>query len=171
MGIVGAIDKVPVPVATGVREAGHRTVLALSFGDKESASDWHAFFKNPKRRDLNAKGFTLGIMDRLRGLDRVFKEESPKTEVQRCQPRVASSIPAKVPRKLKKTIGNEMRSIFYAFTREKALEFFLSFKIKWKPELPSTWQFLYKINRLFHNMSEHPEDAFNAVNVLSLLAL
>ena len=137
MRIDGSIDKVPVLVAIGVTEAGHRTVLGLQFGDKESASNWREFFKDLKRRGLNAKGVTLGIMDGLPGLERVFKEEFPKGKVQRCQLHVARNVLAKVPRKLKKRIGDEIRSIFYASTRKKALEFFSRFKARWENELPS----------------------------------
>jgi putative transposase len=137
MRIDGSIDKVPVLVAIGVTEAGHRTVLGLQFGDKESASNWREFFKDLKRRGLNAKGVTLGIMDGLPGLERVFREEFPKAEVQRCQLHVTRNVLAKVPRKLKKTIADEVRSIFYASTRKKALEFFSRFKARWENELPS----------------------------------
>ena len=144
MRINGAIDKVPVLVAIGVTEAGHRTVLGLQSGDKESASIWREFFKDLKRRGLSAKGVTLGIMDGLPGLEKVFKEEFPKAKTQRCQLHVARNVLAKVPRKLKKKIGDEIRSIFYASTRKKALEFFYRFKSKWESELPSAVKCLEK---------------------------
>jgi putative transposase len=137
MRINGTIEKVPVLVAIGVTEAGHRTVLGLQFGDKESAANWREFFKDLKRRNLKADEVTLGIMDGLPGLERVFREEFPKAKTQRCQLHVARNVLAKVPRKLKKTIGDEIRSIFYASTRKKALEFFDAFKSSWKAELPS----------------------------------
>lgn len=137
MRIDQSINKVPVLVAIGVTETGHRTVLGLQFGDKESASSWREFFKDLKRRGLNAARVTLGIMDGLPGLEKVFKEEFKKAKVQRCQIHVARNVLAKVPRKLKKKIGDEIRSIFYAATRKKALEFFNIFKEKWEAELPS----------------------------------
>lgn len=56
-------------------------------------------------------------MDGLKGLERVFKEEFPKAKVQRCQVHVSRNVLAKVPRKLKKTIADEVRSIFYASSR------------------------------------------------------
>ena len=40
MRIAGSVDKEPVLVAIGVTEAGHRTVLGLQAGDKESATSW-----------------------------------------------------------------------------------------------------------------------------------
>ena len=137
MRVDGSINKVPVLVAIGVTDKGYRTVLGLQFGDKESASSWREFFKDLKRRKLNADRVTLGIMDGLSGLEKVFKEEFRNAKVQRCQLHVARNVLAKVPRKLKKKIGDEIRSIFYASTKKKALEFFKFFKEKWEGELPS----------------------------------
>jgi len=130
MRIEGSIEKVPVLVAIGVREGGHRTFLGLQAGDKESASNWREFFKDLKRRGLGGNTVTLGIMDGLPGLERVFKEEFPGAKAQRCQVHVARNVLAKVPRKLKKAIGDEIRSIFYASSKTKALEFFDQFKSK-----------------------------------------
>jgi putative transposase len=137
MRIDGAIEKVPVLVVIGVTEEGYRTVLGLQSGDKESAGSWREMFKDLKGRNLDGNAITLGIMDGLPGLESVFKEEFPKAKVQRCQVHVARNILAKVPRKLKKDIADEVRSIFYASSRKKAIEFFNDFKSKWDNDLPS----------------------------------
>ena len=122
MRIDGTIERVAVLVAIAVTESGHRMVLGLQAGDKESASNWREFFKDLKRRGLNGSSVTLGVMDGLPGLERIFKEEFPKAKVQRCQVHVCRNVLAKVPRKLKKVIGDEIRSIFYASSRQKAME-------------------------------------------------
>lgn len=44
-----SIEKVPVLVAIGVTETGHRPFLGLQAGDKESVSNWREFFKDLKR--------------------------------------------------------------------------------------------------------------------------
>jgi putative transposase len=137
MRIDGSVERVPVLVAIGVTENGHRMVLGLQAGDKESAPNWREFFKDLKRRGINAVNVTLGVMDGLPGLERVFMEEFPKAKVQRCQIHVARNVLAKVPRKLKKLIADEVRSIFYASSRAKALEFFYRFKAKLEGQLPS----------------------------------
>ena len=137
MRIEGSIEKVPVLVAIGVTQDNHRIVLGLQAGDKESASNWREFFKDLKGRGLRGSIVMLGIMDGLSGLERVFKDEFPNAKVQRCQVHVTRNVLAKVPRKLKKTIGDEIRSIFYASSRKKALRFFEQFKAKWGQELPS----------------------------------
>ena len=137
MRIDGSIETVPVLVAIGVTENGHRTVLGLQAGDKESATNWREMFKDLKKRGLDATCVKLGIMDGLPGLEKVFKEEFTKAKVQRCQVHVARNVLAKVPQKMKKDVADQVRSIFYASTKSKALEFFESFKAQREKELPS----------------------------------
>jgi putative transposase len=132
-----SVEKVPVLVAIGVTETGHRLVLGLQSGDKESASSWREFFKDLKKRGLDSSKVTLGIMDGLPGLQKVFIEEFPKAKVQRCQVHVARNVLAKVPQKSKQMVADDMRSIFYASSKEKAKELFVEFKGKWEKQLPS----------------------------------
>jgi putative transposase len=137
MRIDGSIEKVPVLVAIGVTEKGQKLVLGLQAGDKESASSWREFFKDLKKRGLDGSTMLLGIMDGLPGLEKVFKAEFPKAKVQRCQVHVARNVLAKVPKKLKKKVADDMRSIFYASSKKKAVEFFDIFKDKWQRDIPS----------------------------------
>ena len=131
------IKPVPVLVAIGIKESGHKLVLGLQAGDKESASSWREFFKDLKNRGLNSQEVILGIMDGLPGLERVFKEEFTNAEVQRCQVHVARNVLAKVPKTLKESVADDMRSIFYASSKKKAMAFFVEFKNRWEKEIPS----------------------------------
>jgi len=115
------VEKVSVLVVIGVTVAGYRTVLGLQAGDKESATNWRELFKDLKRRGLDGGTIALGIMDGLPALERVFKEEFPKAKTQRCQVHVARNILAKVPKKLKEQIGDEVRSSFTYPQRRKPL--------------------------------------------------
>ena len=137
MRIDGSVEKVPVLVVIGVTAKGCRTSLGLQAGDKESATSWREMFKDLKRRGLDGGTIALGIMDGLPALERVFKEEFPHAKTQRCQVHVARNVLAKVPKKLKKRIGDEVRSMFYASSKAKALDFFEQFKATWEEEIPS----------------------------------
>ena len=137
MRIDGSIEKVPVLVAIGVTETGHKRVLGFQAGDKESAPTWREFFKDLKKRGLKGSHMVLGVMDGLSGLEKVFREEFQKAKVQRCQVHVARNVLAKVSRKLKKAVADDMRSIFYASSKKKAMEFFDIFKERWQRDLPS----------------------------------
>jgi putative transposase len=137
MRIDRSIEKVPVLVAIGVAKTGRKRVLGFQAGDKESAPTWREFFKDLKNRGLDGRDMVLGAMDGLPGLEKVFKEAFPKAKVQRCQIHVSRNVLAKVPRKLKKAVADDMRSIFYASSKPKAMEFFEVFKQKWQKDLPS----------------------------------
>ncbi len=137
MRVARSIEKVSVLVVIGVAEDGQKQVIGLQSGDKESAACWRELFKDLKARGLNGQIVTLGIMDGLVGLEKVFREEFPRSQVQRCQVHVARNVLAKVPQKLKQPVADDMRSIFYASSREKALEFASRFSQRWQKEVPS----------------------------------
>lgn len=132
-----SVENVPVLAAIGVTEDGTKLVLGLQSGDKESATNWREFFRDLKNRGLDGTSVQLGIMDGLSGLEKVFEEEFPNAKVQRCQVHVARNVLAKVPRKLKKEVADDLRSIFYASSKEKADAFYRSFYEKWNKEIPS----------------------------------
>lgn len=131
------IEIIPVLAAIGVTETGQKLVLGLQSGDKESASSWREFFKDLKKRGLEGSKVLLGIMDGLSGLESVFKEEFSLAKVQRCQVHVARNVLAKVPKKLKQAVADDLRVIFYASSKQRALESFKGFKAKWGKVLPS----------------------------------
>lgn len=124
-------------VATGVGEDGTKVVLSLRSGDNESAGAWSASFKDLKRRGLDESAVRLGVMDGLSGLEKVFEEEFSRARVHRCQRHVARNILARAPRNAKKVVADNLRSIFYASSRQKADEFAASFAANWEKDTPS----------------------------------
>ena len=137
MRVARNIEKVSVLVVIGVTENGQKQVIGIQSGDKESASSWRETFKDLKLRGLNSQTITLGIMDGLPGLEKVFREEFPQGKVQRCQVHVARNVLAKVPQKLKQKVADDIRSIFYASSRGKAMEFSTQFTERWNKDVPS----------------------------------
>lgn len=169
MRIDGSIERVPVLVAIGVTETGHKLVLAIQAGDKESASSWRELFKDLKSRGLNSHNIILGIMDGLKGLETVFKEEFPRANVQRCQVHVARNVVAKVPKKLKNVVADDMRSIFYASSKPKAMEFFHDFKKKWERELPSAVRCLENSIDACLTFFTFPEDEWISLRTTNII--
>jgi putative transposase len=137
MRVAKTIEKVAVLVVIGVTASGQKQVIGLQSGDKESAANWRELFKDLKQRGLDSQSVTLGIMDGLSGLEKVFREEFPKGKVQRCQVHVTRNIVAKVPQKLKQKVADDIRSIFYSSSKEKAEEFSAQFVERWQKDVPS----------------------------------
>lgn len=169
MRVSGSIEMVPVLAAIGITEAGQRLVLGLQAGDKESASSWRQFFKDLKARGLNGQSVALGIMDGLVGLEKVFHEEFPKAKVQRCQVHLARNVIAKVPMKLRQSVADDMRSVFYASSKAKAMEFFESFKERWEKQVPSAVKCLTRSIGPALTFFDFPQDEWISLRTTNII--
>ena len=132
-----SIEKIPMLVVIGVTEDNKKMFLTIQQGDKDSATTWREIFKDIKSRGLEQARVQLGIMDGLPGLEKVFKEEFLNAKVQRCQVHVARNVLCKVPRKMKQTIADRLRDMFYAATKKKSTDLFKLFVKEYESTLPS----------------------------------
>lgn len=164
-----SVELVPVLVAIGVVKSGHRLVLGLQAGDKESAGSWREFFKDLKTRGLKGQDVTLGVMDGLPGLEKVFTEEFSNAKIQRCQVHVARNVLAKVPKKLKQAVADDMRSIFYASSKDKAKELFEAFKERWQKDLPSAVTTLGRSIEQCLTFFNHPEEEWISLRTTNII--
>ncbi len=57
-------------------------------------------------------------MDGLPGLEEVFRQEFKNAEIQRCQVHVTMNVLAKVPRRVKPAVANDLHAIFYASSKK-----------------------------------------------------
>jgi putative transposase len=172
MRMAGKVESIPVLVVIGVTQQGTKLVLAIQMGDKESATNWREFLKDLKNRGLEGQGVVLGIMDGLTGLEKVFQEEFPEAKIQRCQVHVARNVLAKVPRRVKKEVADDLRSIFYASSLEKAKAFSDTFKDKWAKEIPSavvTLERSLKSCLTFFNFPEEEWISLRTTNIIERL--
>ena len=169
MRVDGSIEKVPVLVVIGVTETGRRLVLGFQAGDKESASTWRQMLKDLKGRGLEGQRVILGVTDGLPGLEKVFKEEFHRARVQRCQVHVVRNVLAKVPKKLKQAVADDIRSIFYASSKVKALEFHESFRTKWEKEIPSATRCLGKSIDACLTFFAFPEDEWISLRTTNII--
>jgi putative transposase len=163
------VDLTPVLVAIGVTETGHRLVLSLQAGDKESSTNWREYFKDLKSRGLDGNKVTLGVMDGLVGLEKVFIEEFPSAKVQRCQVHVARNVLAKVPKKQKKKVADEIRSIFYASSRKKAIELYDGFVERWEMILPSAVSCLERSLTSCLTFFDFPEEEWISLRTTNII--
>jgi len=142
MRMTDSIEKVCVLVVIAVDKSGHKHIIALQAGDKESATTWRELFKDLKTRGLDGSKVELGIMDGLPGLEKVFIEEFKNAKVQRCQVHLARNVLAKCPHKIKQEVADDLRSIFYASSKKKAEGFYGAFEKKWSKEIPTAFKSL-----------------------------
>ncbi len=146
-----------VLVVIGVNENRQRQVLALQAGDKESKTAWKALFADLIRRGLDPSTIQLGIMDGLPGLEDAFLATFRRGKVQRCQFHKAQNVLAKVRKKDRKVVAEDLRRVFYAgeaLGAKRALERFVA---KWKAMYPDAVKCLVKDFETVTAYLEFPE--------------
>ncbi|MBK7551611.1 MAG: IS256 family transposase [Syntrophaceae bacterium] len=137
MRVLKQVEIAPVLVAIGVTKTGHKLVVGLQAGSKESAANWREFFRDLKQCGLDASQVQLGIMDGLTSLETVYREEFPEAKTQRCQVHVARNVIAKVSQTHKAEVASDLRHVFYAPSRAHAHVAFERFREKWGKAFPS----------------------------------
>lgn len=124
----GSTDKEPTLVVLGIGEDGHRSVLALEPGSKDSAQCWKSVFHALKARGLESQSVRIGIMDGLPGLEKVFKEEFPQAVTARCWVHAGKNAANRCPAKLRDAFEKMKKEVMYASSLDEARRAFSALK-------------------------------------------
>ncbi|MDI6809984.1 MAG: IS256 family transposase [Candidatus Eisenbacteria bacterium] len=130
------VSKESLLMAIGVTVAGHRKVLGVQLGSRESAASWREFLKGLKARGLCGKELRLGVMDGLAGLETAFEEAYPRAKTQRCVVHKLRNVAAKLPRSIQKKCLDGLKRVFHAASEAKARVNWLRWKAKWEKIAP-----------------------------------
>ena len=120
----GSTEKEPSLVVLGVDENNFRSILAIEPGTKDDVTAWKGVFAELKKRGLSSKHVRLGIMDGLPGLERLFKEEFPQSQTQRCWVHSMRNAVTKAPARLRDTFKMQAHKIMYASSADNARQAF-----------------------------------------------
>lgn len=115
-------DQKPAAVlcAYGIREDGHKVLLHLAVGDRESAVCWKSFFQDMKTRGLNDP--FMAVIDGNAGLRKALRKCFPAAWVQRCQVHKMRNILCKLPEKVRGGIKKLIQKAFTARSFKEGLE-------------------------------------------------
>jgi len=149
----GKVNSTAVMIAIGLREDGHRDVLGLHLGKRESYYNWKDFLQNLKARGLERA--ELWISDEHDGLIKSIEECFPCQQRQRCIVHWMRNAQSKVSKTDLLWMLPLLKDLVGSRTRE-------SFKLAWK-ELINTAQakgkdnFLDWLDSTFHEISTYLE--------------
>lgn len=127
------VDLEPTLVVLGVDEAGHKSVLSMVQGDRDSRAAWEMVLADLKVRGLDGSAVQLGIMDGLPGLSDAFLEAFPKAKTARCWVHKARNVLPRVPKRYQAEFQTNWDTIQYATGREAARAAFDVLKARWSP--------------------------------------
>src|SRR5208283_2115068 len=107
------VAKEPTLVVLGVDDGGHKSVLSLVFGDRDSRGAWDMVFSSLKERGLDGTAVRLGIMDGLPGLATAFTEAFPQARAARCWVHKAANTFPRVPSRYQEAFKGDWDLVQY----------------------------------------------------------
>lgn len=112
-------DKVCLLVMIGVRADGHKELIALADGFRESTESWADLLRSCKRRGMSAP--VLAVGDGALGFWTAMREVFPETREQRCWFHVQAGVLNALPRSAQPGAKAALVEIFNAEDRRHAL--------------------------------------------------
>ncbi len=110
--------KAALLVAIGGLSDGHKVVLAVEPGYRESSESWAEMLRDLKERGLNCPRLVMG--DGHLGIWGALSEVYPDAMEQRCWNHKVRNILDKLPKKAQGLAKSELQGIVYSETREEA---------------------------------------------------
>jgi len=108
----GRVVSQGVLLVAGVRDDGHREILAVEVADTESEATYEALFRRLKARGLG--GVELVTSDDHAGLRAAIARHFQGASWQRCQVHFARNVQGRVGRKERTRLADDLRAIFAA---------------------------------------------------------
>ncbi len=128
----GTVAREPTLVVIGVDELGHKSVLSMVQGDKDSRGAWEMVFADLKDRGLDSSAVQLGIMDGLPGLPTAFLAAFPNARVARCWVHKARNVFTRVPKRFQSEFKVGWDAVQYAQGGSEARAAFKAMQERWK---------------------------------------
>lgn len=126
------VDIEPTLVVLGVDTTGHKSILAMVQGDKDSRAAWEMVFSRLKERGLESASVKLGIMDGLPGLEAAFVEAFPGARAARCWVHKARNVFPLVPKRYQAEFKTDWDAVAYADGVTAARAAFTALSARWK---------------------------------------
>jgi putative transposase len=142
-GIRGEDEKMCILVVLGVDESGHKELVALNDGYRESEESWLELLRDLKERGLDAEP-KLAVGDGALGFWKALRQVYPTTRIQRCWQHKTINILDKFPKAMRGKVLEALHDIWMAETRQQALKAWNRFESMFKDRYPAAVECLNK---------------------------
>jgi putative transposase len=135
-------DRLTCLVIVGVKPDGHKEVIALEDGYRESTESWLSLLRDLKRRGLQAP--VLAVADGALGFWGALREVYPETQEQRCWVHKIANVLDKLPKRMQPKAKEKLHEIMRAPDRESALTEFYYFSEEFDVRYPKSVETIRK---------------------------
>jgi transposase-like protein len=128
-----ADDRICLLVVIGVTEHGHKELIAVEDGHRESEASWYELLVGLRERGLT-QGPKLAVGDGALGFWKALTKLYPQTVHQRCWVHKTANVLEKLPKSVQPKVKAALHEIWMAETREDAHTAFDSALKRFEPK-------------------------------------
>ena len=139
---LGEEDRLAGLVLVGVLPDGHKEVIALEDGYRESTESWATLLRDLKQRGLPPPKLAVG--DGALGFWAALREVYPETQQQRCWVHKIANVLDKLPKRVQPRAKDMLHEIMYAPDRKSALTDIKRFIQEFEAKYPKAIETLTK---------------------------
>ncbi|ADH85088.1 IS256 family transposase [Desulfurivibrio alkaliphilus] len=136
-------DKLCLLVIIGVTDQGHKELIAVEDGYRESSDSWYELLAGLRARGLTT-GPELAVGDGSLGFWNALGRVYPKTRHQRCWVHKTANVLNKMPKKLQLKAKADLHDIWMAETKEDASQAFDRMLARFEDKYPKAMECLAK---------------------------
>lgn len=136
-------DRLCLLVIVGVTEHGHKELVAVEDGHRESEASWLELLEGLKQRNLGSVP-KLAVGDGALGFWKALTKTFPETRHQRCWVHKTANVMDKLPKSIQPKVKSALHDIYLAETREAAHKAFDSALKRFGTKYPKAMECLEK---------------------------
>ena len=136
-------DRICLLVIIGVTEHGHKELIAVEDGHRESEASWYELLVGLRERGLT-QGPKLAVGDGALGFWKALGKLYPQTVHQRCWVHKTANVLEKLPKSVQPKVKAALHEIWMAETREDAQTAFERTLKRFEPKYPRAMDCLAK---------------------------
>ena len=121
-------------LALGINKEGHKELLGMWVGQKESAKFWLSILTELRNRGL--EDILIACIDNLKGFKEAIQAVYPQTKIQLCIIHMVRNSTKYVSWKDRKVVVHDLKSIYKAPTEQAAKLALEAFKARWHKKYP-----------------------------------
>jgi putative transposase len=150
-------DRQCILVLMGATDDGHKELIALADGYRESEQSWLTLLLDVKQRGLKLDP-KLATGDGALGFWKALPQVFPTTREQRCWVHKTANVLDKLPKRLQPTAKEQLHQIWMAATRAEAQQAFDTFLETYRAKYPKAVECLQKDRDVLLTFYDYPAE-------------
>lgn len=144
-------------VLIGATAEGHKELIAIHDGQRESKLSWKAVLQDLKARGLSEDPL-LAIGDGGLGFWAARREEWPTTQEQRCWVHKTANVLDKLPKSLQPDAKGLLQQLYLSATKKAALKVYDQFVSRYEVKYPAACECLAKDRQVMFTFYDFPAE-------------